>query len=633
MVANVTARIVGRSDAGSCRSTDRRSNRRGGTRMESRDPMVWARPGVILSVAMIVVAGRSLAQDTRPNELRPADALSVHVLAPDGRPLREGVVNLFFIAADGAPFSRFDAYSEAEDAAEGSDAAAATRSASVASQPTTSSRRTRQAPPVRDELDEPRRAQSDPNGDVAFSLRKLRPIPPGTRLGARVAIDGRSYFGFSSVPAPVDVFHWNAGVVRLEAEPDTLSGVVVDEFGRPARLAKFSVVVARGPADLVQYGFMEQEVQAGDDGRFAIRAKADWPPPGVEATVGYGFAGEFPHVVRTGLGADGVRLFLPRRPTTLSGRIELAGLDPDELFVFVEQVRTPEPPGHWFHAALAGQIAGMRRAFGRIERDGSFVVEQAPTGDVSFVVGAGRRGLMGEWRPVPAEAELIRFDGVRLSADEPCRDPRMQTLSLSDRFVSARIRVTNSDNLPATGVVGHLMRYDGPRFSSERGVLRIVAARFPVLVRLSDGHPRPDGVFLHPHYGSAIVKISGDADVRLPPIIRFNIRLIDPPGLSSESMALRPSFIDADGELAFFNVNLEDIFAWSPEHCFDGPQELGVRWRSHARDSSLSARLNAALGALPLQRFLVSEELNGATVELMPPPEVIKAVRAALLPR
>ncbi len=629
MVANVTARTVGRSDAGSCRSTDRRSNRRGAIRMENRDPMVRARPGVILSVAIIVVAGRSLAQDTRPNELRPADALSVHVLGPDGRPLREGVVNLFFIAADGAPFSRFDASSEFADV----DAADPTPSVSVETRPTTPPRRGRDPRPVRDELDEPRRAQSDSNGDVAINLRRLRPIPPDTRLWARVDIDGRWYFGFSSVPAPVDVFHWNAGVVRLAPEPDALSGDVVDEIGRPARLAKFSVVVARGPADLVQPGFMEQEVQTGDDGRFAIRAKADWLPPGVEATVGYGFAGEFPHVVRTALGANGVRLILPRRPTTLSGRIELAGLDPDELFVFVEQVRTPEPPGHWFHAALAGQIAGMRRAFGRIERDGSFVVEQAPTGDVSFVVGAGRRGLMGEWRPVPPEAELIRFDGVRLSADEPCRDPRLQTLSLSDRFVSARIRVTYADNLPATGVVAHLMRYDGPRFDSEGGVLRIVAARFPVVVRLRDAPLPRDGVSGRSQSGAAVVTISGDADVRLPDKIQFTIRLIDDSDPSSKSTALRPSFLGADGEPVFSAMNFGNAHDMSTTHIFDGPQVVSVRWRSDARDSSLRDRLNAALDALPSQRFSMSEKMNGTTVKLAPPPEVMAAVRAALLPR
>jgi len=588
--------------------------------------MSISRPGVVLAIALSVLAGDATVPDVRPAELLPRDWLSVHILGPDGRPVRNAELRLFFCTPDGVPFGRSEDLFEAEVAAADPATSAAPSETRPTTMPTTRPRRGRFQSLEPHELDESLRATTDDDGDVGISLGRLRPIPPGTRLGARVELGGRWHFGYGSDTAPEDVFHWIAGTLRLAPEPAALSGVVVDERGLPASVTEFYAVFARSPAELARFSITERPFRVEADGHFRIQPEPAWPPPGTEATVIYGLAWEAPRFLRVVLGSSGVRLVIPRNAATLSGRIELAGLDPAELFVCVEQERTPGISGHWFHDYLVERRGKTRRILGKIEQDGSFRIEQAPTGVVSFIVGAGRPDRMGERNPIPAEAELIRLDGVRLSADEPCRDPRLETLDLSSRFVSARIRVRHGQDLPAVGVEAQLNWPDGPWFKSESGVLRLVAARFPLNVRLFDGDPAEKGLFHHPHFGSAVVAISGDGDVRLPTYISLRVEVI----MDSEFLSkagIRPVFEHADDR----NDVASDWFDWSPEHFFDGPQEVGIRWLSWSRDRELRNRLNVALRALPAQRCLVTEELNGATMRLAPSPRVHWAIWAASL--
>jgi hypothetical protein len=373
--------------------------------------MSISRPGVVLAIALCVLAGDATVPDVRPAELLPRDWLSVHILGPDGRPVRNAELRLFFCTPDGVPFGRSEDLFEAEVAAADPATSAAPSETRPTTMPTTRPRRGRFQSLEPHELDESLRATTDDDGDVGISLGRLRPIPPGTRLGARVELGGRWHFGYGSDTAPEDVFHWIAGTLRLAPEPAALSGVVVDERGLPASVTEFYAVFARSPAELARFSITERPFRVEADGHFRIQPEPAWPPPGTEATVIYGLAWEAPRFLRVVLGSSGVRLVIPRNAATLSGRIELAGLDPAELFVCVEQERTPGISGHWFHDYLVERRGKTRRILGKIEQDGSFRIEQAPTGVVSFIVGAGRPDRMGERNPIPAEAELIRLDG------------------------------------------------------------------------------------------------------------------------------------------------------------------------------------------------------------------------------
>ena len=76
--------------------------------------MSTSRARLLLALMMCVVVGDSIAHDTPRTELRQAGRLSVPVLPPVGRPLRNACLRLCSSAYDGAFSERSDDMSDGD---------------------------------------------------------------------------------------------------------------------------------------------------------------------------------------------------------------------------------------------------------------------------------------------------------------------------------------------------------------------------------------------------------------------------------------------------------------------------------------------------------------------------------------
>ena len=473
--------------------------------------MSISRPGVVLAVALCGVVGFSPAQDSRPDDARHAYDLTVRVLGPDGNPLGCCPVSLFLMSADASEsVSLYGAAQYFGRPCSGSESRI-WRGLSRIVEPSAHEWSGMFAHTWTDRF-------GVAEADTYF--RSL--LESGVRLGAAALIDGRRHMGLAATPAPSETSRWNAGDLKLSSRPPILSGHLIDDRGRPVPKEEVDYIGAYGsPRDesypeAFDVSFTESDAAT----RFEVDSGWCSPEPGsrLRIFVRRKRTNAF-QSVRAVVGPERKRIVVPRRALPLTGRIDLAGLKPKELFLFVEAVERFDQCAEPFPNGVLRD-----RIFGTIHEDGTFVVEQAPTGTVSMVVGGGSWRKSALLVAVPDGVTLLRIEGIRLSADERCDDPRLTALDLRGRFVAARVSVRYGHDRPAFGVVARIDGSHGVEFASKHeAVLRLVAARFPIVAELSD--ERSDlwsvrNIFDYPcpRYGSAVVSITGDTDVRLPSV-------------------------------------------------------------------------------------------------------------------
>lgn len=492
-------------------TSDRHPNQRGAARLEGGGFMSTSRSGAVLAIALCVVVGFSPAQDSRPDDSRHQYSITVRVLGPDGAPLCCRLVSLFFVSADASRTVWI-----------GGAAQYFGRRCSV-SEPGLRQAQNRIVESTAHVWDATfAYSWTDRFGLAEADTYFRPPVAAGLRLGAAALIDGRRHMGLAATPAPSDTWRWNAGDLTLAPREPVLSGVLVDDRGRSVPKEEVDYMfVDRFPPDGSYLETFDVSFIGGDAvGRFEVDAGWISPEPGAPLKISLRRKGTNAYrSVRAVVGPERNRIVVPRRALPLTGRIDLAGLKPKELFLFVEAV------GRFDHCAEPLPYGVLPdRIFGTIHEDGTFVVEQAPTGTVSMVVGGGSWNKSAPFVAVPDGATLLRIDGLRLTADERCDDPRLTALDLRGRFVAARVSVRYGHDRPAFGVVARVDGSSGVEVDSKREtVLRLVASRFPIVAEFSDGRSvgwRWASRFHdpYPRFGSAVVSITGDTDVRLPSV-------------------------------------------------------------------------------------------------------------------